>query len=1079
MPQSTPCSRKLLGLIAYQDRQMNALYNRTSREISLVLSKYKVKSKKNLWLGNAGAKKEIDLIMAGFASNMIGMIKGNMGNSWNMADDCNDKVVNKYLKGQKVSDEAKESMMYRNPNALNAFVNRRRVGLNLSNRVWNITKESKKQLEQLLGSGVMDGRSAQGMATDLRRFLKEPNKQFRRVRNEAGKLVLSNPAKDYHPGQGVYRSSYKNALRLARNEVNMSYRHNDHLRRQNMPFVTGITVHLSNSHPTYDICDELQGDYPKTFKFGGWHPNCICFTTAKLLSKKEFIDYQNTGKIDASKNVKGIPRSAKVYLKKNAKTLRGYKNPPYFLNDNFDFKNDNYVFNDRNLLINEAKAKGLDSEKLFMKNGDYTPERKKLHDSIVNRVLAGTLRKSSKKKYMLGGGPANGKSTLVKSGKLPHPKGILTVDSDAIKGMLPEYNTMLANGDTLGASFVHEESSMLAKRIIKTAQGRNQDFVLDGVNDGGIEKLLGKIKGYKKGGSRVRGDYVSLDTKLSHKLAKSRADKTGRLVPEKIVQHGNEEISRLVPQLLDRNALDELYLWDTNIEGKARLILKQIDGKLTVYDKKLYADFLKKTPPRVTKVAKKVVPKAKTVVKSKIKTKTIPPKSTFNPAKTIKDAEEFALKNNFAHKINYEGASLDFVNTLNKTLLEETKKKSIQFFEISFDATQTQIMGYFGNSIKLGQGSLVGNKKISDIFWRQKKNAIVKGDVKTYYNASSRIANDAIRDKKNLKALSNKVREGHIKHEINHAYDELVNAMSLGGFGPEHVRRAKKWVNAYKLEIRKSHRISGKWKPSEYVDKWVRQATAEKEWFAETKLLFDYNPDWIENPVLRKLMGEFDEIYNPISKSIAKKIAVEEAKLVKLMKLAEESAEEVQNLANLVAKANGGYTTPINLKSRTSILRKTWDDYGGDLSKVTDAVRTTIIVDEKKIDDILKLFNKNNMNPKLFNKNRTFTRLKRQTPDKFMGYSGSITNLKTSRGIIGEIQINTERMIFAKEKPGDAKRILGVKRWNEIRRESGLEGGLGHTYYEEHRLIKGNTPKEIKRRRELERLSEKYYSNFQ
>ena len=29
--------------------------------------------------------------------------------------------------------------------------------------------------------------------------------------------------------------------------------------------------------PLVDICDELWGDYPKTFKFVGWHPQCRCY----------------------------------------------------------------------------------------------------------------------------------------------------------------------------------------------------------------------------------------------------------------------------------------------------------------------------------------------------------------------------------------------------------------------------------------------------------------------------------------------------------------------------------------------------------------------------------------------------------------------------------------------------------------------------------------------------------------------------------------------------------------------------------------------------------------------------------
>lgn len=615
-PTSTPCNRKLLHLITIQERQMNNLYNSSARKLSLVLSKHKIRSKSNIWLGNAAIKKEVDVVMASFAASMKSLISTNMASSWNLADECNDKLITDYLKKTKVPEDVKRNMLSRNAPAFNSFVNRKKAGLNLSQRVWNIQNGTKEQLELLMSSGITEGRAAARMAPDIRRYLKEPNKQFRRIRDkQTGKLKLSNPAKDYHPGRGVYRSSYRNALRLARNEVNMSYRHSDTLRREKLPFVTGITVHLSNSHPTYDICDELQGDYPKQFNFGGWHPNCICYTTAKLLPKKEFIEHLNASQKpgyrlqDTSRNVRTIPKNATKYLKNNAERFDRMGSTPYFLEDNFKLINGKYALNPTsgaiqklaietprnvNTSIARMKSKGFDTEKMYSKNGVYTPERALLHDNIIKELMREVPHTSKRKNYMLGGGSGNGKSTLVNSGKLPHPKGILTVDSDAIKSLIPEYEAMIANGDTLGAGLVHEESSMLSKRLIRTTQKFKHDFVLDGVNDGTIDKLMKKIKGYKSTGSTLRADYCSLDTDLSLKLAKNRAKKTGRTVPRKVVLDSNREVSNLVPELIKRNAVDELYLWDTNIEGNARLILKQINGKLTIYDQKLYDKFLAK-----------------------------------------------------------------------------------------------------------------------------------------------------------------------------------------------------------------------------------------------------------------------------------------------------------------------------------------------------------------------------------------------------------------------------------------------------------------------------------------------------
>lgn len=43
--------------------------------------------------------------------------------------------------------------------------------------------------------------------------------------------------------------------------------------------------------PLTDICDELAGNYPKGFKFTGWHPNCRCHTETILLNGADFEDF--------------------------------------------------------------------------------------------------------------------------------------------------------------------------------------------------------------------------------------------------------------------------------------------------------------------------------------------------------------------------------------------------------------------------------------------------------------------------------------------------------------------------------------------------------------------------------------------------------------------------------------------------------------------------------------------------------------------------------------------------------------------------------------------------------------------
>jgi len=236
----------------------------------------------------------------------------------------------------------------------------------LSDRVWNLNAQTQDQIEQFLGEGLSQGRSAPKLAQDLKQYLQNPDSRYRRIRDKVtGKLKLSEPAKDYHPGQGVYRSSYKNALRLARNEVNIAYKTSDFERRKNLPFVTGIDVNLSNAHPAYDICDELQGGYPKNFRFTGWHVACLCFTTAKLLPRSEFVKHLNGAPIDQKYFTQNIPNRAAKYLNDNSDRINKLSNKPYFIVDNFKNSDKGFLLKKsigENIPISQIREAGFISQ---------------------------------------------------------------------------------------------------------------------------------------------------------------------------------------------------------------------------------------------------------------------------------------------------------------------------------------------------------------------------------------------------------------------------------------------------------------------------------------------------------------------------------------------------------------------------------------------------------------------------------------------------------------------------------------------------------------------------------------------
>ena len=137
------------------------------------------------------------------------------------------------------------------------------------------------------------------------------------------------------------------------------------------------------------------------------------------------------------------------------------------------------------------------------------------------------------------------------------------------------------------------------------------------------------------------------------------------------------------------------------------------------------------------------------------------------------------------------------------------------------------------------------------------------------------------------------------------------------------------------------------------------------------------------------------------------------------------------------------------------------------ISDIKDAVRNTIIVDKDKIDEVV-------MNLEQLD---NFIRHKEQKAEKFNGYSGNIINLSMPNNTVAEIQVNTAKMIYAKETEANAKRILGEELWNKIRTETNIQGGLGHRYYEEIRLLNEVTERQKKIKR-LKSLSKEYYSHF-
>lgn len=288
-------------------------------------------------------RKKIERLSQTVYSDLSAVIVNGIRSEWTLANNKNNELCRQVFGDNvgRLSSAQYRRYFNNNEKAREAFIIRKESGLRLSDRVWNYTSQFKEEIEMGLDLGIGQGMSADELSRELRDYLKHPDKLFRRVRDKHGQLHLSKAAAAFHPGRGVYRSSYKNARRLAVTETNMAYRSADHERWQQLDFVVGILIEPSKTnHPVKDICDDLEGKYPKDFKFTGWHPHCRChaLTILKTLDEMAEDNKRILRGEDVTKGgvnqVNDVPKVFKDWMADNEGSLQRAKSLPYFLTEN-------------------------------------------------------------------------------------------------------------------------------------------------------------------------------------------------------------------------------------------------------------------------------------------------------------------------------------------------------------------------------------------------------------------------------------------------------------------------------------------------------------------------------------------------------------------------------------------------------------------------------------------------------------------------------------------------------------------------------------------------------------------------
>ena len=348
--------------------------------------------------------KMIQSLLSRLANSVETAIVNGVEAEWTLANNKNNELSRRVFGDNvgKLTQEQYRKYFSSNDEAREAFLARKEQGLNLSERVWRYTECFKSDIELGLDIGIRNGMDAAQMSRQLRQFLQHPDMLFRRVRDEHGNLVLSKRASDFHPGRGVYRSSYKNARRLAVTETNMAYRSADYERMQQLDFVVGIEIRLSNNHttpgknglpiPLVDICDELKGKYPKDFKFTGWHSHCRCFVVTILKTEEELMQENAAilrGEEPSKESVNAVtdvPKEFKDWLESNKSRAERSYSIPYFIKDNKQYLPKGYEKLYGLKMPYESYAEYEQAMKYNKKYANFSEEQKKNH-RLLNSEL--------------------------------------------------------------------------------------------------------------------------------------------------------------------------------------------------------------------------------------------------------------------------------------------------------------------------------------------------------------------------------------------------------------------------------------------------------------------------------------------------------------------------------------------------------------------------------------------------------------------------------------------------------------------------------------------------------------------
>ncbi|PEW14835.1 MULTISPECIES: zeta toxin family protein [Bacillus cereus group] len=194
----------------------------------------------------------------------------------------------------------------------------------------------------------------------------------------------------------------------------------------------------------------------------------------------------------------------------------------------------------------------------YVINGEYTIERKLLHNEIIESFLKGQLQQEQEPEaILLGGGSAAGKSSigeLVIKGYKLQKQNMIWIDPDKIKEKIPEYQDAMESEDIesmkQAAFLVHDESSDITMKLLKICMKRKLNFMYDGTMKNEV-KYIKLIQQLRQAGFSIKAIIVDVPIKVALERSNMRFKVTGRLVPEHIIEESHMRVATTFSKIKD------------------------------------------------------------------------------------------------------------------------------------------------------------------------------------------------------------------------------------------------------------------------------------------------------------------------------------------------------------------------------------------------------------------------------------------------------------------------------------------------------------------------------------------------